>query len=61
MTISVDWPTREITVPLGDLTLELPANPPFGALYSYSVDQFRLELKDAEDSDGTTRRSPWAA
>lgn len=43
--ISVDWGTRVITVPQADLSLVS------GSLYELDVDDFRLALKDLEDSD----------
>lgn len=48
--ISVNAATRIITVPLADLTLVTAASGSFGAVYSYNVDAYRLELRDWEDS-----------
>lgn len=45
MAISIDWATRIITVPQSYLT-NLG-----GGVYELDVDQFRLDLKDLEDSD----------
>jgi len=45
MAISVDWPTGVISVPQSYLTLIS------GSLYELDVDQFRLDLKDLEDSE----------
>jgi len=50
VTISVNPATRIITVPLADLTLVTAASGSFGAVYSYNVDAYRLELRDWEDS-----------
>ena len=44
MTISVNWATKVITVPLADLTLVSPG------VYQLNVNTFRLALKDLEDS-----------
>ena len=46
MPVSVDWPTRVITVPRSDLTLVS------GIVYNYDIDTFRLELKALEAGDG---------
>ncbi len=47
MPISVDWPSRVITIPQADLT------PLGGNLYELDIDAFRLELRALEDdSDG---------
>lgn len=43
--ITIDWATKVIDVPQADLT-DLG-----GGVYELDVDQFRLELKDLEDSD----------
>jgi len=48
--ISVSQATRIVTVPLADLTLVTAASGSFGAVYSYNVDAYRLELRDWEDS-----------
>lgn len=45
MPISVDWPTRVISIPQSYLTLVS------GSLYSMDVDIFRLDLKDLEDDE----------
>lgn len=45
MAVTIDWATREITVPQADLTLIT------GTLYELDTDTFRLTLKDIEDSD----------
>ena len=44
--VSVNWPTRVITVEIADLTLVSPNE------YTHDVDQFRLALKDLEDDEG---------
>lgn len=47
MAISVDWPSKVITVPKADLTLVS------GTLYELDVNALRLALKDLEDdADG---------
>mgnify|MGYP006919754450 CR=1 FL=1 len=62
MAVSIDWGTGIITVPRADLTLlssySSGFSSGFGAafgsfspLYSYSIDTFRLALKDLEDSE----------
>jgi len=43
--ISIDWGTKVINVPQSYLT------PLGGSLYELDVDQFRLDLKDIEDSE----------
>jgi hypothetical protein len=43
--ISIHWGTRVITVPQADLTLVS------GSLYELDVEDFRLALKDIEDSE----------
>ncbi len=45
MAISIDWSTKVITVPQSYLTLIS------GSIYELDVDQFRLDLKDLEDSE----------
>lgn len=45
MAISVDWGTKVISVPQSYLT------PIGGSLYELDTDQFRLDLKDLEDSE----------
>lgn len=45
MAISIDWATRVIFVPQADLTLIS------AGLYELDVDDFRLALKDIEDSE----------
>lgn len=42
--ITIDWPTRVISVPQSYLTLVS------GIVYELDVDQFRLDLKNLEDS-----------
>jgi hypothetical protein len=44
--ITVDWPTKVISVPQSYLT------PVTGTLYELDTDQFRLDLKDLEDDSG---------
>ena len=52
MAISIDWGTRVITIPRNDLTL-LQTTPT--EIRQLTIDSFRLELKDQEDSeDGMT-------
>lgn len=46
MTISVDWPTREIFIPQADLT------PVAAGEFDFDLNAFRLELKDLEDGEG---------
>jgi len=43
MAISVDWPTKVITIPQDYLI------PIIGTLYELDTDQFRLDLKNLED------------
>lgn len=43
MAITVDWPSKVITIPQGDLTLI------GGTLYELDTNAFRLALKDLED------------
>src|SRR3990170_3637867 len=43
MAISVDWPTKVITIPQDYLI------PIIGTLYDLDTDQFRLDLKNLED------------
>lgn len=45
MTISINWATKVISVPLADLTYVSPG------VYSLNVEDFRLWLKDIEDSE----------
>jgi len=45
MAVSINWATREITIPKADLTLVT------GSLYELDTDALRLELKDIEDSE----------
>jgi hypothetical protein len=45
MAITINWATKVITVPQGDLT------PISGDLYELDVDVFRLILKDLEDDE----------
>lgn len=45
MTIQIDWNTRVISVPQADLTYVSPG------VYSLNVEDFRLWLKDIEDSE----------
>ena len=45
MALSIDWATKVITVPQADLTLVS------GSIYELDVNQFRLDLKDIEDSE----------
>lgn len=42
--ININWVTKIITIPFADLT------PVSGNVYSYDLNNFRLELKDLEDS-----------
>lgn len=44
MAPTIDWLTKVITVPIGDLTLVSGVN------YDWDIDAFRLDLKDIEDS-----------
>ena len=45
MSLSIDWGTKVITVPQTYLTHDV------GVYYELDVDQFRLDLKDIEDSE----------
>lgn len=45
MAPSINWATKVITVPTADLTLLS------GSLYEYSINTFRLALKDLEDDE----------
>jgi len=45
MSISIDWVTKVITVPKAYL------NPLGGEIYEFDINQFRLDLRDLEDSE----------
>jgi hypothetical protein len=49
--VTIDWNTQVITVPISLLTL-ISGSGGAGSLYELDVNDFRLALKDVEDSEG---------